>query len=150
MRTARLITFLLTLAGLMVSGYLTLLHYDTRVPLVCAKSGIVDCARVLSSPSSVVAGLPVALWGLLYFALALALRIVAHRRPQRFSSPLRAMNLVGAAVVLFLVYTELYVVGSVCLWCTSIHAIVLAIFIIEAMDRGSPVPVRSMGRTQAQ
>ncbi len=150
MKTSRLITFLLTVTGLLVAGYLTLLHYDTRVPLACGKAGIVDCARVLSSPASVVAGLPVALWGLLYFAAALVLRVLAHRQPARFASVIAVMNLAGALAVVFLVYTELYVVGSICLWCTGIHVIVLSIFVIEALDRPGAGAVRSSGHARAQ
>ena len=51
----QLLLLLLSLVGVGISVYLTAVHYE-NVPLVCSASGIVDCARVLSSPFSVVPG----------------------------------------------------------------------------------------------
>ena len=85
----------LTVIGLVIAAYLTLLHYVGAVPLVCAAGTIVDCETVLNSPSSVVLGLPVALCGLVWFAVALVLALLpaatsangSHRGSGRPDSP---------------------------------------------------------------
>jgi hypothetical protein len=58
-------TFLLALAGLGVSIYLTIAHF-TEAPLAgCSESGLVNCTKVTTSPQSYVFGIPVAVLGLL-------------------------------------------------------------------------------------
>jgi len=136
----------LTLAGLLVSGYLTLLHYDSHVPLACAHGSFVNCASVLTSPSAMVLGIPVAVTGLAWFAVALALGLLSLRARARGEPPwLRAgalaWTLIGVASVLWLVYQELGVIGRICVWCTVVHAIVLAILVLQVLSdplRASP------------
>jgi len=50
----------LSLAGLGVSTYLTIVHFAPSVPLACSSNGIVNCERVTTSPQSYVFGIPVA------------------------------------------------------------------------------------------
>ena len=37
---------------------------------------------------------------------------------------------VGIVFVLYLVYTELFTIRSICLWCTSVHVITFALFVL--------------------
>ena len=50
---------MLIVLGTLVAGYLTLLHYDSQVPLVCSNHGFIDCENVLTSPESTWFGIPV-------------------------------------------------------------------------------------------
>jgi uncharacterized membrane protein len=34
----------------------------------------------------------------------------------------------GAAMVLYLVYVELFRIGAICLWCTAIHVLAVSLF----------------------
>ncbi len=129
----------LSVAGLGVSTYLTLLHYDSDVPLVCSAGSFVDCATVLTSPSSTVVGVPVAVWGLLWFVLAVALSLLFLRHPAgRKPGALRFAGLgwalVGTATVLWLVYQEIGVVGKLCAWCTVVHVVVLSLLVVEVQQ----------------
>jgi uncharacterized membrane protein len=135
----------LSLAGLGMSAYLTLLHYDSNVPLACAAGTFVDCATVLASPSSVVMGVPVAVWGLLWFVVATVLAILFLRcppdaKPGALRAAALSWALVGTATVLWLVFQEIGVVGKLCAWCTAVHAVVLALLVVEVQ---SPTATRS-------
>jgi uncharacterized membrane protein len=126
----------LTVIGLAIAAYLTLLHYVTSVPLVCGRGTVIDCETVLSSPASMVLGVPVAVWGLLWFAVAFALALMWARAADGAEPPyLRvaglAWTLIGTAVVLWLVYQEIADIGRICIWCTVIHLLVLALLVIE-------------------
>ena len=123
---------LLCLAGLGVSAYLTIAHYSAKVVLACPETGIVNCAKVTESPQSAILGVPVALLGLLYFAVIGPLHLPAAWRSD--SSLLRRAR-VGAAVagilmVLYLVYTELFTLDALCLWCTAVHGITFLLFVV--------------------
>ncbi len=72
-------TLLLCVFGLGVSVYLTITHFD-KVALVCSDSGTINCAKVTTSPQSVIFGIPVAMLGLAYFVPMLALCLPAAWR----------------------------------------------------------------------
>lgn len=139
---------LLSVAGLLIAGYLTLLHYDSNVPLVCSGGAFVNCEQVLTSSSAFVAGIPVAVLGLLWFAVALALALLSSRarargEPAWMRTAGLAWTLVGTAAVLWLVYQEFGVIGKICAWCTAVHVIVLALLVVQVQSdplRAGPGP----------
>jgi len=120
----------LIIAGILVAAYLTLLHYDTRIPLVCSDHGFVDCQSVLSSPESTWFGLPVSLFGLFWFV---SYGVLVIFRPKALWVG-RSLAMVGAATVLYLVYVEFVVLGTVCLWCSSLHVLILTLLVIELVQ----------------
>ncbi len=131
-RWLRLTTMILSVAGLGASIYLTITHYSTSVSLACPDTGTINCEKVTSSPESVVFGIPVAVLGLAFFVL-----MVAVNNPLAWRSPLRAVHLarllsviVGIGFVLYLIYVELFKVNAICLWCTSVHVITFALFVL--------------------
>ena len=141
-RWVRVAAPLLCLAGLGVSLYLTIAHYNARVILACPETGIVNCAKVTESPQSAILGVPVALLGLLYFAAIGPLHLPAAWRSE--SSLLRRAR-VGAAVagilmVLYLVYTELFTLDALCLWCTAVHTITFLLFVVTLVGTVQMAP----------
>lgn len=121
---------MLIVLGTLVAGYLTLLHYDSQVPLVCSNHGFIDCENVLTSPESTWFGIPVSGYGLIWF-IGYGL-IVLFRRGSVWLRRLMAM--VGAATVLYLVYVEFVVLGTVCLWCSSLHLLILSLLAMELVQ----------------
>src|SRR5260370_17450054 len=75
-RQALLLVF--SLVGVGIAIYLSLVHYE-NAPLVCSDSGLINCARVLSSSYSVVPGtsVPITLPGLGWSVVSAALAAVA-------------------------------------------------------------------------
>ena len=135
-RTADRVTLALALVGLLVAAYLTLLHYDSSVPLVCSAGSFVNCETVLTSPSATVLAVPVAVWGIVWFAVALAMAALLVRAKARGGSPmlrnaLLAWTVAATLGVLYLVYQEVGVIGKLCAWCTAVHVIVLAMLVVQ-------------------
>jgi uncharacterized membrane protein len=125
-------TLVLALAGTAVSAYLTYAHYASSTILACSGSGLVDCERVTTSAQSIIAGIPVALLGLLWFVATAALvSPAAWRSPRPWVRWARLADIgVGMATVLWLIYAELFVIRAICLWCTVVHVIVFALFVL--------------------
>lgn len=121
-----LLSLLLSIAGLLTSAYLTYTHFD-RGALVCSADAVVDCETVTSSDESELFGIPVAILGLAFFVfltvicLPFAWRIDALRWVR-----LSAVG-VGVLMVVYLVAAELLIIGKICLWCTVVHVITLAL-----------------------
>ena len=125
-------TFGLSLAGLAVAIYLTIAEYTAASILACPANGTVNCERVLSSSSSKILGIPVSVLGLVFFVGMAALTWPpAWRAADRRIARLRLWaSVAGIAFVLYLVYEELFAIGAICLWCTAVHLITFALFVI--------------------
>ena len=127
----QLTTWVLALAGLGVSIYLTIAHYGSSAILVCSEKGLINCAAVTTSPESMVFGIfPVAVLGLAFYVLMAA---ITSPWAWRANWPvIRWVRLgsvaVGMVFVLYLVYTELITLNAICLWCTSVHVITFLLF----------------------
>jgi uncharacterized membrane protein len=123
----------LSLAGVGVAIYLTIAHYDSKVALVCPESSIVNCAEVTTSPESFVFGIPVAVLGLAYYALQAVLAWLPRRAQGLAFEVVRLVLAIGAmGFVLYLVWAEVVRIGAICLWCTSVHVITLAVLLVLA------------------
>ncbi len=123
----------LCLFGLGVATYLTLTHFDSSVPLSCpAGGGFINCEKVTTSPQSEILGVPVAVLGLVYFVPMLALNLpAAWRSPDRRVHLARlVLAVAGVAMVLYLVSAELFLIRNLCLWCTSVHVVTFALFVV--------------------
>jgi uncharacterized membrane protein len=121
----------LSLAGLGVSTYLTFAHYVGAVTLACPDTGAINCEKVTTSPQSVIFGVPVAVLGLVFFT---AMILLCLPRVWRNPDPLLRLTRLGAAVsgvgfAVYLIYTELFTVHAICLWCTSTHILAFLIFV---------------------
>ncbi len=116
---------ILSLLGLAISVYLTAYHY-AGIPLVCSDKGVINCNNVLNSPISYIFGIPIAVYGIPFFAVELALSLFTRNR-----DAVMLWNVLGIAMVAYFVYLE-YRIGNICIWCTSVHVIVVALLGLSA------------------
>jgi len=138
-RWAVVSTFLLSLAGLGISAYLTLAHFDAgAVRLVCTTSGAINCEAVTTSAQSYFLGIPVALLGLVqYVAMSVLNSPWGWRRPERWVHVGRfVLASVGFFFIVWLIVAEALIIHAICLWCTAVHVITFAILVI--LTRVSP------------
>ena len=101
------------LAGVVVAGYLTWVHFD-EAALVCVAGG--GCETVQQSSYAEIAGIPVALLGLVSYTVVVGL--VAWDTPNtRLAAAMIA--LVGLLFSLYLLAMQLFVIDAVCVWCLA-------------------------------
>lgn len=124
----------LTLLGLGDSIYLAYEHATANATLVCSGHGTVDCAKVTTSSYSILAGIPVAYLGVAFFAGALPLAVLAVAAVPKLAALAENARLaacgVGVAMVAYLIWAEVQV-GAMCLWCTGVHLVTLALFVLS-------------------
>ena len=114
-------SLVVALLGLVVSAYLTVEHFTSPAILACPEGATVNCAKVTSSAWSSLAGVPVALLGLLFFA-AMAVLVSPAGWRRRSLDPVRVVgSAAGVVMALYLVWIELFRVDAICLWCTGAH-----------------------------
>ncbi|HLG91441.1 MAG TPA: vitamin K epoxide reductase family protein [Acidimicrobiales bacterium] len=128
----------LGLAGVGVSSYLTIAHYDSSVQLACSASGIVDCAKVTTSAQSKIVGIPVAVLGLAWFLAMTGINLPpAWRAASPWVARARlALAVSGIGFVLYLISAELLIIGAICVWCTSAHVLAFLLFMLVLSGTG--------------
>lgn len=128
----------MALAGIGIAGYLTAEHYANQEPF-CTTIGPINCASVLKSPYSVVprTSIPITIPGMLWFLVSGALAIVglaaiwrARPEPERLRLAQVVWSAGGMLFVLYLVWAEIVQVRAICAWCTGVHLLTLATFLI--------------------
>lgn len=133
--TKRMWMALISLLGLFLGAYLTLYKFGYIGTLAC---GVSSCEQVQTSRWSVFLGLPVATWGLGFYALMLVLSIVGMQERYADSRGLSLAVLLiagwGALFTGWLNYLEAFVIHAWCEWCLFSAGMVLVIFILAALD----------------
>lgn len=133
------VSLALSLAGLAVSVYLTVAHFSAGV-LLCAEGEVVDCGTVTTSEQSELLGIPVAVLGLAFFAFLTLLCLPRAWRDERLHWVRLGAVGVGVLFVVYLVAAEFVLIGKICLWCTAVHVITLAlagVLVTAALRRSS-------------
>jgi uncharacterized membrane protein len=126
-------SLVLSLAGLGMSIYMTIAHYTTTNILVCSNKGYIDCAKVTTSPESMVFNIfPVAVLGLAFYVF-----MTAINTPWAWRSGIAAIwwarlagIVTGIGFVLYLIYAEVIQIGNLCLDCTTVHVITFLLFVV--------------------
>ena len=114
----------LGVAGAVIAGYLTWVHYAELSPYCVGGGGA--CERVQSSPYAELAGVPVAVIGLGGY-LAILASLAADRSVTVF------LAFVGAGFSAYLTYLELAVIDAICQWCVASAIVMTAIAAVSAI-----------------
>jgi uncharacterized membrane protein len=136
--------------GVALAGYLTYEHYSAGTTLSCPDTGPINCLKVTTSAYSSLLGVPVALLGLLYFAVMAAICSPPTWRSRLSRMPLLRLagSALGVVFVLYLIWIELFKVDAICLWCTAVHAVTLLLF-IQLVFAYASTPTTRVSRYEA-
>ena len=139
------VTVILCAIGLGLSIYTLWVHYHPSALSCPLASGSIDCRAVLTSAQSVIFGIPVPVFGLVFFLGLGALCLPdAWRSTAAWIHWLRLIGVIaGIGTVVYLVSTELFTVKKICLWCTGVHVVTFALFVI--VITGTPTVLERSG-----
>jgi uncharacterized membrane protein len=133
--TRRMATALVALVGLFVASYLALYKLGIIGTLAC---GAGSCETVQLSRWATLLGLPIAVWGVGYYAFVLALSFASIQDRWADSRPLATTLLVvtgwGVVFSTWLTYLELFVINAICRWCVVSAVIALVLFALVFWD----------------
>jgi uncharacterized membrane protein len=129
----------MSIFGLWASSMVVIVYNTLRQPLpFCPLQpgpGIgLNCEAVLSSKYSQIFGIPLELFAVAYFILNLLLVYFIAFGTDRLSKVslniLFGWRFLGIAIVPYLVFVELFLIKSICVYCTIMHVAIIADFII--------------------
>jgi len=105
----------LTLGGAGIAAYLTYVHCAGLHPVCGISHG---CETVQTSSYAYLAGVPVALLGLLTYLLIL---ITGRRQGDNALLTGYVLTLIGFGLSLYLTYHEVFTIHAICSWCLERH-----------------------------
>ena len=100
---------------------IAVLAHMERASGICSIGG---CAEVFYSEYSELFGVPLELLAAAWFASIATISTIYALGVTQLSRIITALVIVGLAVVPPLVYIELFIIGSVCMYCTAMHVLI--------------------------
>jgi uncharacterized membrane protein len=136
-----------SLIGLVASSMSAYVHYrlltDPSYTSFCDVNTSVNCTQAYLSRFGSLWGVPVALWGVLFFVVVLLLAIAGGRArsASREAIPgyIFSTSTIGLAIVLYLAWASFFQLHTVCLFCATTYIAVIAIFILSGGAMSMPV-----------
>ena len=131
----RMLTTLVALVGFFVALYLAFYKLGLIGTLACGAGG---CETVQTSRWATFLWLPVAVWGVGYYALVFVLALLGTQERWAESRGLSLATLLltawGALFSGWLTYLELFVIHAICRWCVVSAVIALVLFGLAWLD----------------
>jgi uncharacterized membrane protein/protein-disulfide isomerase len=155
-KTAARLALVCALVGLAASGAAAYTHYrmlaDPTYTSFCDVSATWSCTEVYRSRYGAVQGVPVSVFGGIWFAFATLLSIagMTARQEVRESAPayLFAGSTLALAVVLYLGYASFMILGVKCPLCLITYAAVIGLFLVSGA--ATQLPMLSLPRRALQ
>ena len=127
-RALRNLCLVLVVAGAIVAGYLVEVYYSGEASLCVGGGG--SCERVQTSDYADLAGVPVALLGLIgYVGIGAALFVPGDRA--RVVAAF--MAIAGFGFSAYLTYIELFVIDAICQWCVASAVLMTALAVAASL-----------------
>lgn len=147
----RSLAFAAILVALFVSVYLSWVYTSPLHKVVCLGNG---CDLIRSSPYAYPFGVPLPIFGVLFYLLMAALVLLEPEMPARSAAIWRAIAVLSGVGLLFsawLTYLEAFVIHGWCTWCvTQALAVALAFLFSLSLPHAKSGAVVSQGKSAAQ
>lgn len=142
-RTWVIVLLVLSFLGLADASYLAQ-HAVSGTPLLCDIKNISGCNIVAASPYSLIFGVPIAIYGVVFYGLVFVLSalelVIADQLLRRI---LQGISALGFLASIYFVLVQLFLIGAFCIYC-FISAII-AIIMLGCATRIEPLPMRQGG-----
>jgi uncharacterized membrane protein len=118
-----------------------LLHDPTYVS-VCDVNATFSCSEAYTSPYGSIAGVPVAVLGVVFFAFVIGLIVLCSRSAsasRNLPGYLFAVSTIGLSAVLYLAYASYFILGTVCLLCVGSYVAVIGLFLTSGAAAKEPM-----------
>jgi uncharacterized membrane protein/protein-disulfide isomerase len=140
--------------GLAASAASTWVHYrilnDPTYASFCDMNATFSCTDAYTSRFGAVAGVPIALFGLLFFTGVLGMLVLAAKSPtlrENVTGYVFALSTLGLAAVLYLAYASYFILHVVCVLCVGTYVAIIGLFLLSGASTRFPMtslPKRAM------
>lgn len=140
-RITRIVMIVLSFVGIGLASYLTYIHYSGS-QVICTSDA---CELVQTSVYSKLAGVPVALMGLIGYVLIFTSLALPEREQTRLAT--LGLTAIGFGFSAYLTGRELFSLHQICEWCVS-SASIMTILMLLSVYRfltGGSAPIGARG-----
>lgn len=134
----------LSAIGILLSIYLTYLHFTEAEAAFCAAGS--DCEAVRQSGFSTFLGIPVAVLGALGYSVIFILTLVSLTRRTRWIA-IYILSLSGFVFSAYLTYLEFFVIKAICIYCVVSAVLMTIIFVVLLREKPALNPKLSAFKT---
>ena len=140
---ARRLVLLFTLVGLLAASTSLYVHHrllaEPDYTSFCDINATSSCTDAYLSRYGSLLGIPVALWGVIWFVFVGILVLWALQRPgasrtRTLAGYLFVFSTVGLAVMLYLGYAAFFILKAVCLLCLTTYVAVIGLFGVSGVS----------------
>ncbi|MEQ9619435.1 MAG: vitamin K epoxide reductase family protein [Deltaproteobacteria bacterium] len=135
----------LSAIGILLSLYLTYLHFTETEAAFCAAGS--DCEAVRQSGFSTFLGIPVAALGVLGYLVIFILTLLTTLTKRARWTALYILSLSGFIFSAYLTYLEFFVIKAICTYCVVSAVLMTIIFIILLREKPALYPKLSAFKT---
>jgi uncharacterized membrane protein/thiol-disulfide isomerase/thioredoxin len=132
--------------GLAASSASTWVHHrlltDPTYVSVCDVNSTFSCSEAYISQYGSIAGVPVALLGVVFFLFVIGLVVMCRRSAtaeRNLPGYLFAASTIGLAMVLYLGYASYVILGTICLLCVGTYVAVIGLFLTSGAAAKEPM-----------
>ncbi|MDB4992533.1 MAG: vitamin epoxide reductase [Parcubacteria group bacterium] len=127
------LTMLFSFAGIADSWYLAE-HALTNTALSCGIGSLTGCNVVAQSAYSHFFGIPLGVYGLVFYALVFVLSALATTiNVRRLMQTLFGLGIVGLLFSIYFAYLQFFVIDAVCIYCMGSFVLSILIFILTTV-----------------
>ena len=144
-RTLLSITTFFSVLGIADSLYLAE-HAITKTALSCGigTGALTGCNVVAQSEYSHILGIPLGIYGLVFYTAVFVLSLVARSRPtKRIKQLLLLSGTLGMLLSLYFLWLQVFIIDAICIYCLASFVFATAIFVTTLMllrDREAVLP----------
>jgi len=121
--------FILATIGILDAGYLTYEHYIHAIPPCSLHAFLADCGSVLTSKYATLFGIPIALFGVLYYlSLLITVTMIVLQPHKLLSIAVLTFATIGALTSLSFVLLQIFVLHAICVYCMTSDTISIILF----------------------
>ena len=132
-RAGVLFIMLFAFAGLADSAYLAQ-HETNGTPLLCNIEHLTGCNIVAQSPYSEIFGVPLAVYGILFYAILFALAALELALFDRFlRRVLQGLATFGVLASLYFVVVQIFIIQALCVYCLGSVFLALGIGCVASL-----------------
>lgn len=142
-RTWVLVLLVLSFLGVADASYLAQ-HAVTGTPLLCDVQNISGCNAVATSPYSRIFGVPIAVYGVIFYGLVFvlsALELVIY--DQLLRRILQGIAGLGFIASLYFILVQFFLIGAFCIYC--LLSAIIAVVMLACATRIEPLPSLRQG-----
>mgnify|MGYP001772668074 CR=1 FL=1 len=99
----------------------------------CSINPEVSCEPVIMSSYSTLLGIKLYYYGMVFFSLVIILALLSKKSEKITGYLISYISVIATGISVYLIYSEIFLIGHICILCTIGHISIFAILIISLL-----------------